>query len=239
MAADQTLLGTVTGEPFQPVRLHYRMFDRRALLNALKKLRCVDHDPSRDRWVWLYEYEARDLQFKQAHAQIPEHLRPIVIGSFFVRGKDKLLLDLRSPERALAAIEFFDKHIPRSVARVTDAEVVNKLFSAEDATLTPDQIFNLRPGTVRDPEAALQGLVELTAGVADPREKLRIAAEQMEARAKEPLPEIERFPVHYYEDGIGGFRLALQVRQIIAMQHWLGNSEYTMDDAIKSVYPSM
>jgi hypothetical protein len=69
--------------------------------------------------------------------------------------------------------------------------------------------------------------------VQDPQEKVRIALEDMQARAKQPLPDIERFPVYYYEEGIQGFETTLQMRQIVAMQHWLGNSEYSVFDAIQ------
>jgi hypothetical protein len=41
--------------------------------------------------------------------------------------------------------------------------------------------------------------------------------------------------VHYAEDGIGGFELALRLRQMVAMQHWLGNTESTLGDAIQSL----
>src|SRR5206468_10951697 len=117
------------------------------------------------RRVWLYDHE-EGLRFKRSYAEFPEHLRPIVLGSFYLRGKDELLLDLRSCERALLAIEFFDKYIPRSAARVTAAEVVNKLFPATgNRQLTPDSIFDQQQRT---------------------------------------SSEIERIPVHYYEDSIDG-----------------------------------
>ncbi len=57
---------------------------------------------------------------------------PIVIGSFFLRNGDELLLDLRSFERAIKAIPFFDKHIGPDAARVTYAAVVNRLFDAKE-----------------------------------------------------------------------------------------------------------
>ena len=41
--------------------------------------------------------------------------------------------------------------------------------------------------------------------------------------------------MHYAEDGIGGFEVALRLRQIVAMQHWLGHPEYTLGDAIQSL----
>ena len=85
----------------------------------------------------------------------------------------------------------------------------------------------------------MQRVIERTAHVQDPEEKLRIALEDMESGAKQPLPEIERFPVHYYEDGIQGFETALQMRQIVALQHWLGNTGYTFFDVFQSMQNSM
>jgi hypothetical protein len=238
--ADEPLLATVTGEHFQPVRLHYRVLDQRGLLRAFKKLRCVDYDRTQNRWVWLYDHEARGLAFKQSYDQIPKNLHPIVIGSFFLREKDELFLDLRSYERATAAIEFFDRHIPRTVAQLTEAEVVNRLFPATaSASVTPTSLFDRQSSTATAPEAAVRRVADRIAGVEGPEEKLRVASEHLEAEARQPLPEIQRLPIHFYEDGIQGFALALRMRQIVALQHWLGNTEYTMADVIRSVQTSM
>src|SRR5687768_13050022 len=94
--SEKPLLATMTGEPFQPVRLHYNVFDRKALLRVFKNLRCVDRDPTRLRWVWLYDFEARSLPFKQSYAQIPQQHHPIVIGAFIPQSEARLVLDLRS-----------------------------------------------------------------------------------------------------------------------------------------------
>lgn len=238
--ADKPILATLTGEYFQPVRLHYRVFDHEGLMRVFKQLRCLDYDATQQRWVWLFDREAKSLPFKQSYAQIPKDLHPLVIGSFFPRGRDKLLLDLRSCERATLAIPFFDKHLPRTAAKVTDAEVVNKLFSAtENSKLTPDGLFDHRGSIFCDPESAIQRIIERTAHVHDPEEKLRIALEEMESQAKQPLPEIERFPVHYYEDGIQGFATALKLRQVVALQHWLGDTGYTLFNVLHSIQNSM
>ena len=46
------------------------------------------------------------------------------------------------------AIPFFDKHIPRSAARVIDAEVVDNLFPVEgNERLTPADLFDQPPNT--------------------------------------------------------------------------------------------
>src|SRR3954449_13037931 len=73
----------------------------------------------------------------------------------FLRTKETLLLDLRSCERALQAIPFFDTHLPRKLAELEDAEVVNRLFPANETNLklTPDALFDPQIGTGIDPEA--------------------------------------------------------------------------------------
>jgi len=72
------------------------------------------------------------------------------------------------------------------------------------------------------------------AGIQDPQERLKVVMEDMETSSKQPLPEIERFPIHFYEDGIDGFALTLRLRQLVALQHWLGNTTYTLMDAIRA-----
>jgi hypothetical protein len=240
--ADQSLLGTLTGEHFQPVRLHYRVLNHPGLKRAFEKLRCLEYDAPRKRWVWLYAHEAKDLRFQRSYAQFPKELHPIVIGAFFLRTKETLLLDLRSCERALLAIPFFDTHLPRKLVALEHAEIVNRLFpvTKENQLLTPDALFDRQIGTSTgiDPAALVQGLAEKAADIADPKEKLKMIFETLASRSEEPLPQIERLPVHYAEDGIVGFKLVLQLRQIVAMQHVLGNPGYTLGDAIKSLTKS-
>ena len=194
--ADQPLLATMTGEHFQPVRLHYKVLNRPGLLRAFEKLRCLDYDPTRKRWVWLYAHEAKKLRFQRSYAQFPKELHPIVIGAFFLRTKETLLLDLRSCERALLAIPFFDTHLPRKLVELEDAEVVNRLFPATKTNLklTPDALFDPQIGTGIDPEALVQRLAEKTADVRDPEEKIKIVLEDLESRARSRCRRSNGFP---------------------------------------------
>ena len=238
--ADQPLLATMTGEHFQPVRLHYKALNRPGLLRAFEKLRCLDYDPSRKRWVWLYAHEARRLRFQRSNAQLPKDLHPIVIGAFSLRSEGTLLLDLRSCERALLAIPFFDEHLPRKLVVLEEAEVVNRLFPATraNANLAPETLFRAGIGTGVDSDALVKRLADKTADIRDLGEKLEVVLADLASRAKQPLPEIERFPVHGAADGLGGLRLALRLRQMVAMRHWRGQPEYTLDDAIRSLIPT-
>lgn len=235
MAEKKGMFVTFTGEHFQPVRLHYQVRDRKGLLRAFDKLRCVQRDPSKLRWVWLYDFEARGLPFPRPFDQIPPEQYPIVIGSWIPKGEDRVVLDLRSCERALQAIPFFDRHIPRRVAKVTEAEVVNRLFTNEETATTPDQIFDRQQTVARDAEGEVRAVAERAAQVPDMQERLRMVEELMDRLSGRPLPEVERMPVHYYEEGIDSFKLVLNLRQIVAVQHWLGNTGYTMKDAIRDI----
>jgi hypothetical protein len=61
--SQKPVLATITGELFQPVRLHYQVLEQAGLERALEKLRCLEHDSPRRRRVWLYDHEARSLRF--------------------------------------------------------------------------------------------------------------------------------------------------------------------------------
>ena len=58
-------------------------------------------------------------------------------------------------------------------------------------------------------------------------------------RVKEPLTEVESFPIHYYEDGITGLEGCLTMREAIALQHWNGNKNYTFYDLMQQIIPKM
>jgi hypothetical protein len=46
---------------------------------------------------------------------------------------------------------------------------------------------------------------------------------------------VEKFPVHFYADGITSLENALRLRQIVAFEHWRGNTECTLGEVIKKV----
>ena len=232
------LAATTTGEHYQPIRLHYDLFDLPEVVKDFKELECIDFDPDQDRWVWLYMGEASKIKFPKK-VKIDED-EPVVLGSFFKKGPNEIVLDLRSIERALEAIVFFDKHIPRSAAKVTDISVVNKLFEAREAISSNfDRFFEGESVVRKDPEKFLQEIEQIGSEAQDENMKRDLAVEYLESKAREPFPEIERFPTHFYEDGIISLDFALRSRQTIALQHWLGNTSYTYADFIDEITGSV
>jgi len=181
---------------------HYQIVDKKRLIDRFKQLRCMDLDRTNNRWVWLYSHESKMLKFKKSYQSIPKEMHPIVIGSFFLRNGDELLLDLRSFERAIEAIPFFDKYIGRAVARITNAAVVNRLFDAKEQFSPNLDVFFC-------------------------------SDEMTENDMDKGVPEVEEFPLHFYEDGITSIKAVLRIRQIMACEHWKGNTGCTLFDVIK------
>jgi len=237
MSDEKTLQATVTGEIVQPIRLYYQLADKKRLIDRFSQLRCIDFDRDGNRWVWLYAYESRSLKFEKSYSSIPKEMHPVIIGSFFLKGNE-VFLDLRSFDRAIKAIPFFDKHVGADAARITHAAVVNRIFDAQERFPANLDVFFCSNKMVEiDPDksaAEIKSLIE--ASRADTEFDWSSIFEQ---RAKEPFPEIEKFPVYFYEDGISSLEAALRVRQIIAFEHWKGNTDYTFYDVLKTMIPGL
>jgi hypothetical protein len=148
-------------------------------------------------------------------------------------------LDVRSYERATKAIVFFDRRLPRSAAQVTHAAIVNRLFGVTTATLPPlDALFDEAKIIEKNPEDILQA-AEQFGTIPDVRERIDKVFAFMDQKSREPLPDVEKFPVHFYEDGITSFETALKMRQLLAFEHWQGNTAFTFGDMIKKIIPGL
>lgn len=227
----QQLAATTTGEFFQPIRVHYDMLDTEQLQARFSKLHCMEYADPQNRWVWLYTKEAKRLKFRQN----PRTDAPVVLGEFLLKGDDKGVLNLRSFERATEAIVFFDKHVRRSVFQATAVTIVNRLFRVEEVISIPslDQFFESFDVEEQDPEVFLRTAKGLVSGIDDLKERFELPDKHFDETIQTPMPEMERLPIHYYEDGIGPLTTSLTIRQIIAMEHWKGNTDYTWADYVR------
>ena len=230
----KALAATTTGENFQPIRIHYDLLNLGEVVNVFKELKCIDFDPEQERWLWLYKGEASKIKFpKKVKVEEDE---AIILGSFFQKSADEMVLDLRSFERALEAIVFFDKHIPRSAAKVSDVSVVNRLFEVREATSPNfDRFFKGEAVVSLDPKIISKEVERIGLKARDEKEKKALTREYFESKETEPLPEKERLPTNFYEEGISQLQFMLKSRQIMAKQHWMGNTDYTLEDSIREM----
>jgi hypothetical protein len=218
-SSDEKLLATITGELVQPVRVYYRMRDKVSIKRVFSKLKCIRFDSDRDRYAWLYQKEAKKLVFKKPYSSIPSKFKPIVIGSLFSKKSNEMYLETRSIERAIEGIVFFDTYIKADMAEVEDISIVNKLVSPKESTMDFSDFFDK----------------EVASNTEEQNNEIRANLLGGILTKKELLPEVERFPSHFHEDGILPLKLSLQSRQYVAIQHWHGNSDYTLTDYISEV----
>jgi hypothetical protein len=163
-------------------------------------------------------------------------MRPIILGSFRFTSAQDMTLDVRSCERATQAVVFFDRYLQRSIARVTHAAIVNHLFPATiDGLPALEELFAPEQVTEIDGEAMLRRMAASLQTIHDPQQRMDRAFTLLEQQSQERLPEVEKFPVHFYTDGITSLENALRLRQIVAFEHWRGNTACTLGEVIHKV----
>src|SRR5690242_14271204 len=228
MVSQPPLIVTMTGEVFQPVRLYYHVHDMHMVHQIFQKMSCMDFDEANNRWAWLYDGEARPLKFRKSYGSIPKAMRPIVLGSFYSHADDEMHLDIGSIERATKAVVFFDKYIGRSVAEVKHVAIYNKLFSdkADHPGSNFDRLFSDVKAEEIDArtEAKIERLREAVKSGGLPGIELEPGFELVEA-----------FPVNFYEEGVQQLETSLQMRQVVAMQRWRGNEDFSLEDVVKTM----
>jgi hypothetical protein len=216
---DQQVLTTTTGELMQPIRLHYNIFNKKELLRVFNKLGCVEFDPPKNRWIWVYAREATSLKFKRSYNDLPKEARNVVLGSFFITSETRMHLDVRSVERALAAVEFFDKRIPSAVAKLGYFCILNRLFSdPKEFPENFDVFFDTKEARNFDPAATQMAMI----------------ADALEG-VKRQTPAVECLPATYYDGGVSQMKLMLFARQTVAFKHFVGETDYSFEDYIKEV----
>ena len=234
MNQPKQIVKTMTGEIFQAVRIFYTVHDKERVQRKFSKLSCMEFDRDNDRWVWTYWGETKRFKFEASYMSIPEHMRPIVLGSFFTSIDGAMHLDVGSIERAIKAIPFFEKHVGRSIASVTNIGIHNQLLS--DKNDHPGSNFDtiFKGVGFIDPEERIEKLKEKHG---DSYLKIMLAESQafLQKKTKRDQKKAEIFPTNFYEDGIDLLEKNLTMRQIVAFEHWKGNKDYSLADVINKM----
>ena len=235
------LITNVTGEPYQPVRLYYNISNKESVLNIFRKLQCLEfHSPS-DRWYWFYSEEAKKIRFEKSYNKISKENGNISLGYFIFLDNEKMILEVRSFERVLAAISFFKTRLNWRIAEPVKLRLVNKLSSCSvDVNPKPpssfadffDQDNNV---VVHDPEGLTKEIELISSQYASEIEKNEAITSYMENKSKYPLSEIEEIPVNIHGHGLSILEMALKMRQIEAWEHWEGNKSFTQYDLIQKI----
>jgi hypothetical protein len=239
MTSERTIGMTITGEIFQPVRLYYKILNHKEVEKCFDRLRCMEFDAPRNRWVWLYDEEVKFIDFKNKFSSLPAKIKPVIIGSFVWKSDEDLILDVRSFERALEAIQFFDKKLSRSVARATHCAVVNKIFEAQESAESNFDIYfeNNDKMIEINPEAIIDRMKKTPLSMNNIPNFEAITS--FLENEMDRFFELEKFPIHFYEDGVESLKTSFILRQTIAMKRWNGEPNYSFKDIFKKMINEM
>lgn len=239
---ETTLLTTTTSEPFMHVRLYYRVHNRSELLRKLSNLRCIDVFEE-TAFILNYAYEANDIPLKVKSNQLPKHLQPIILAKGKFVSDESMTLDLRSFERATCIIEFLDGVVGRDFAEITHIATHNKLHKVTKYTAT--EVMNVNYDDLFSEENldySDKGFTDLITSTEktdciEERGDLLLDFISHLDMSKPSL--VEKFPVHYYDDGVNALKCMLSLRQRLAYEHMQGNQSLNMFQLIAKIIPGI
>jgi len=223
---ERVLLTTMTGEPFQPVRLYWSIPARAVATRVFTGLRCVVEEPDARAWLWLYQDEATAITFAKPYSEIGGEMHPIHIGRFRMPDKNRLVMELRSFDRAIEAAKLFAPLLgPKSVLR--RARVINRWFEGHEAAAGPEVLDRLldQNVVVKDPRKAEEDFEQAMAGARTEAEKMAAFDRYSQGRRRQDVPLIEDFPLAPEEETpeFRDLTMTLRLRQCRAAEHWKGN----------------
>jgi hypothetical protein len=232
--ASRSLLVTDTGEPFQPVRLYFRLGNKIAVGRALTALGCIREDRPSNSLLWIYEGEAASLTFGVPRERIAPELHPIVLGRFKLPDPKRLVLEVRSIDRAVEAARFFAP-VLREQASLGGVRVINRWFDQAEAGVGLDRLDKLLDANVvrvdaKDAERALERA--MVAGATEDETQQAFEALATEP-AKGDVPLVEDLPLTpQAASELRELSMTLQLRAMRAHEHWMGNASVTLRDVI-------
>ena len=225
-SSPRPLLVTMTGDPFQPVRLYYSIPNKVAATRIFLALRCTVEEGS-GAWLWHYEEEAAALKFGRPRDELPAEVHPIILGRFRFPSKDRLVLEVRSADRAIEAAKFFGPMFGPKVV-LQRARIINRLFEASEVEVGLDRLDRLLDANVVriDPQDAEDAIEAALAGARTQEEKQRAYFAHSEERRKKDVPLVEDFPLAPEEETpeFQHLTMTLRFRGLRAYEHWKGNT---------------
>jgi len=147
------LLATTTHEPFQPVRLTFAVPDAGAVRAKLKRIACVQEVPAMDCREWLFAKEEAGLRFPGTCQDVPEVMRPIVLGRIRFPRATAMTLQTNSFPRALKGARFFGARLGK-LAVALRVRVINRCFAADEGDIQNLASMLDRDVVVVDPREA-------------------------------------------------------------------------------------
>ena len=249
------LIMTSTEELFMPVRLYYKLHNKKALIKALRKLKCVlFSQEDEDHFVISYHKEAKKIDLAIAYQEVPKELYPIALADGYIVGNSALRVDTKSLRRAVGIVDFLVKSIiPSNIIEITAMANCNKATAVRNEeeyyqwfNVNYDELFDNI--SISDYNAELINAVKK---ILDPGEDYeeRIENRKLEEFDQKILllkqqemdnyPDAEKIALHYKRMShkemmdMLGFRAA--IKEAVARRRYEGDERFTSFDAVDNL----
>lgn len=249
------LIMTSTEELFMPVRLYYKLHNKKALIKALRKLKCVlFSQEDEDHFVISYHKETKKIDLAIAYQEVPKELYPIALADGYIVGNSELRVDTKSLRRAVGIVDFLVKSIiPSNIIEITAMANCNKATAVRNEE-EYYQWFNVNYDALFDNISISDYNAELINAVKkilDPGEDYeeRIENRKLEEFDQKILllkqqemdnyPDAEKIALHYKRMShkemmdMLGFRAA--IKEAVARRRYKGDERFTSFDAVDNL----
>jgi hypothetical protein len=226
------LLATTTNEPFQPVRLYFAVPDAGAVRATLKRIACVQEIPSMGCWEWLFAKEAAGLRFPGTYQDVPEAMRPIILGRIRFPRTTTMTLQTNSFPQVLEGARFFGARLGK-LAVALRVRVINRCFAADEGDIQSLASMLDRDVVVIDPgeaELIIERIIRK-----GPNKRVALQRLIWGDFPGEDVPMVEDLPLYPEVETPDFQELAtvLSLRAARAMEHWNGHTEVTIGSLLR------
>jgi|JFJP01.1.fsa_nt_gi hypothetical protein len=227
----------VANEIFQPVRLHYNILKPSEFFKIIDNLNCIDSIGEIRRWYYCGEI----LQTKYKIERPTGNHEFWIIGKIKITNKE-MQFTINSIERTELALTFVDKRFSRKILYLKSMDIYNKLSEHNQENLKfyepLENFFDNKPIKKHLSESA-ENLLNRLQHAKNVKESQKILFQFYEMTKHKQQPEYKNFIPTFYDDGIEFFRTTLILHQRLAYEHFIGNTNLTMQELIEKLNKSI
>ena len=249
---EQKLIMTSTEESFMPVRLYYKLHNKKSFIKALRKLKCVLFSEEDDNhFIISYHKEAKKIDLAVPYQEVPKELYPVTLADGYIIGNSELHIDTKSLRRAVGLVDFLAKSIiPFNIIEITAMANYNKVIAVR-SEVEYYQWFNVNYDELFDDISITNYNTELL----NMGQKIQDSYEGSDEEIKEKhleefdkkilslkqqemdyYPDAEKIALHYnrsaHVEMMNMLRFRAIIKEVVARKRYDGDQHFTSFDAI-------
>ena len=228
---ERKLISTTTGELFMPARLYFKFLNRKSLIKALERRKCIDLI---DDYTFNINYweEAKTVKLEVPYDEVPQNVFPVLLARGRFVSSSELHIDVRSFDRAIGIVKFLNKYIGPQFMYPTHIATYNRFMGSQGKDA--ESILDLDYDEIFSKEKLQQAEQDYNAfSHTDNKEDAR---EKFDALLNKPIPVVRRVSVKNTQVGLNHLQFSLTFAQIFAKAYWDGKEDLGPMDMLSLLF---